>query len=118
MESNTTDVNPSNFNYYEYALKLLVNQKKGTYEIEQALLAKGADAATASAIVEEIEVNIEAAEIKRAKKDILWGSVWLAGGLIITGLSYYNSGGGGGYVVTYGAIIIGAIQLIRGLTKL
>jgi|GEM_PF-2186868 len=48
-------------------------------------------------------------------KNMLVGGLWLIGGLLVTALTYSASSGGGTYVVTYGAIIIGAVQFIGGL---
>lgn len=51
----------------------------------------------------------------QALKDILFGALWFVGGSVVTIFTYSNAYGGGRYVVAYGAIIFGAIQLIRGL---
>lgn len=53
-------------------------------------------------------------EQKQAGKDVLYGALWLGGGLIITLISLSNGRGG---VIAYGAIIFGGIQFFRGLMK-
>lgn len=52
-------------------------------------------------------------------RNILYGSLWLAGGLAVTLLTYSTaSRSGGRYVMAYGAIVGGAIQLLRGVVQL
>jgi len=53
-------------------------------------------------------------EKKQAGKDILYGALWLGGGLVVTLVSLSNGRGG---VIAYGAIIFGGIQFFRGLIK-
>jgi hypothetical protein len=52
---------------------------------------------------------------ERATRDKLHGALWAGGGLLVTVLTYSAaSEGGGGYVVTWGAMLYGAYRLIRG----
>lgn len=53
-------------------------------------------------------------EKKQAGKDVLYGALWLGGGLVVTLVSLSNGRGG---VIAYGAIIFGGIQFFRGLMK-
>jgi hypothetical protein len=53
-------------------------------------------------------------EKKQAGKDVLYGALWLGGGLVVTLISLSNGRGG---VIAYGAIIFGGIQFFRGLMK-
>lgn len=53
-------------------------------------------------------------EKKQAGKDVLYGALWLGGGLVVTLVSLSNGKGG---VIAYGAIIFGGIQFFRGLMK-
>jgi hypothetical protein len=58
---------------------------------------------------------------ENGQRDIWVGVAWLAGGLLVTGLSYSAaaaSPGGGRYLVTTGAIVYGAVRLVRGLSRL
>ena len=53
-------------------------------------------------------------------RDLLIGSLWLGGGLLVTLVSYgaaSSSTGGGHYVITTGAIAYGLVRLIRGLGR-
>ncbi len=54
----------------------------------------------------------------RGKKNVLWGAIWCIGGTIVTVVTYSIASGGGTYIVAWGAIIFGAIQLIMGLLQL
>jgi len=53
-------------------------------------------------------------EQKQSKNDVLYGGLWLAGGLIVTIVSLSNGNGG---IIAYGAVIFGGIQFFRGLSK-
>lgn len=50
---------------------------------------------------------------------IMLGTLWLLGGLIVTAASYQlaSSSGGGRFVMAYGAVIYGIVQIIRGLMR-
>ena len=53
-----------------------------------------------------------------ASRDLLVGGIWLAGGLLVTLISYgAASGGGGRYVVTFGPILYGVVRVARGLSR-
>lgn len=53
------------------------------------------------------------AKIEAANKNILYGSLCLIGGLIVTFGTMSLSGST--FIVTWGAIVFGGLQLIRGL---
>lgn len=55
---------------------------------------------------------VEQATHQQSKNDVLYGGLWLAGGVIVTLVSV-SSGRGG--VIAYGAMIFGGIQFVRGL---
>jgi len=50
-----------------------------------------------------------------AKRNIVVGGLWCLGGIVVTAATYSS---GGRYVVAWGAILFGGIQLIRGLLQL
>ena len=52
-----------------------------------------------------------------AKKSMAVGMAWLIGGLSVSVGSYLSAvnNGGGAYFITWGAIIFGGIQALRGL---
>lgn len=60
-------------------------------------------------------LNLDKTDKYQAKKDLLYGGLWLVGGLIITILTF-NFGSIG--FIAYGAIIFGDIQFFRGLANI
>lgn len=64
-----------------------------------------------------------AAEVARTARDEAVKQIWIGGlicivGLVVTAVSYSiaaEGGGGGKYVIAWGAVIFGAIRLIRGI---
>src|SRR5262249_55721879 len=51
-----------------------------------------------------------------ARKRIIRGTAWLLGGLIVTAVTYSAARSGGGtYVVAWGAIAFGVVQLFQGV---
>lgn len=49
--------------------------------------------------------------------DMIIGGIFFTGGLFLTGYTYMNASGGGKYFVTWGAILFGFIQFMRGLMR-
>jgi hypothetical protein len=99
-----------------FALRSLQKGTRAT-SVKSDLVNKGADPDEAWAFVSGLSNRMEEAKSQEAKKDIRNGGLWLAGGLLVTLVTYSmaSNGGGGSYVVTWGAIIFGGIQLVRGL---
>jgi hypothetical protein len=50
-------------------------------------------------------------------RNILFGAFWFFGGIIATIYSYSSALSGGTYIIAWGAIIFGGIQLLRGLSQ-
>lgn len=103
---------------YNYAAELMVRGQRTGQDVCDLLIEKGLDSSSALYIVEQIQSQIDGAKRSRARKDMLYGGLWLGGGLLITIITYSNARGGGSYVVTWGAIIFGGIQFFRGLANL
>lgn len=103
---------------YNIAANMLVNMDKTSYETKQVLLAEGFEDKQIDQIIENINDEIEAATRKQGRRDMIVGGLWCVGGLVVTIATYSASSGGGRYVVAWGAIIFGAIQFFRGLSKL
>jgi hypothetical protein len=54
-----------------------------------------------------------------AQRDMLFGGLWLLGGIIITVGTYVAASGSGGfYFITYGPIIYGLIRFFKGVAKM
>lgn len=97
---------------YNYAMNLLVNAEKTPQETKIRLVEKGVTEQDAEIIVTNIVRQIK--NIK-ANKNILHGALWCLGGLLVTWLSYELASENGSYIAFYGAIIFGALQLMKGL---
>ena len=56
--------------------------------------------------------------MSRATQHMIRGTLWLVGGIAATALTYFiaSASGGGSFRIFYGAIVVGIIQFIRGLT--
>ena len=50
-----------------------------------------------------------------ARKRIIRGAAWLFAGLVVTAVTYSSARSGGTYVVAWGAIAFGSVQLFQGL---
>jgi hypothetical protein len=84
--------------------------------IVDSLVEKGLEKATAEDFVGKCKDSLKAARKKAGKKDMIYGALWCVGGAIVTAVTYsMASSGGGRYIITWGAIIFGAIQFFRGL---
>ncbi len=60
-----------------------------------------------------------AARKRAARRKIIAGALWLAGGSAVTAITYQMAveAGVGGFIVAYGAIVVGAIDIVWGLTE-
>ncbi len=101
---------------YSYAAGLMKN-KESDEAIVADLVQKGLSQETASSLVGNLRSAIRSAKRKAGIRNIVIGSLWCVGGLVITALTYSMASGGGTYIVTWGAIVFGAVQAIRGLIQ-
>lgn len=115
METSTEEQQKAINQIYDYAASLVLKEKKSYTETKAALIAQGIDEESASTIVTNLEEEINGAKKKQANKDMRNGALWCVGGIIVTAVTYSNASGGGTYVVTWGAIIFGAVQFFKGL---
>lgn len=102
---------------YNYAARLLIDEDKNSEEVIKALIEKGVSRENATRLVDKLIVEIEEAQNSRANKDMLYGALWCIGGLLVTAISYAATGGGGRYVLAWGAILFGGIQFVRGMMR-
>ena len=100
-----------------YAADLLVNKDKNAVEVVNALKEKGMDEETATVLVSTLIEKIEDNQSSRANKDMIYGALWCIGGIVVTVFTYSASSGGDRYIVAWGAILFGAIQFFRGVSK-
>jgi len=87
--------------------------------VEEVLRAQGFDPAAASAIVERANRTKDERRVA-GRRHMIMGAVVCVIGIVITAWSYTvaEEGGGGSYVVAWGAIVFGAIQFVRGLVQI
>ena len=95
---------------YEHAAELMIKDKKNSIEVKDILVQEGLDNSVATTVVESLEIQIKAAKKSRANKDMLYGALWCVGGIIAT-----VAGIG---LIFWGAILFGAIQFFRGVSRL
>jgi hypothetical protein len=112
MENTTIDQQNASDQVYAFAANMMLQQDKNTYETKMALIEQGLDEESASVVVNNLEQEIEKAKKEKANKDMLYGGLWLAGGLVVTIVSISTGSRG---IIAYGAIIFGAIQFIKGM---
>jgi hypothetical protein len=86
--------------------------------VEEVLRAQGFDAAAASAVVERADQTKNERRVA-GRRHMIMGGVVCVVGIVITAWSYAvaEEGGGGSYVIAWGAIVFGAIQFVRGLVQ-
>jgi hypothetical protein len=84
-------------------------------DIKEKLVAQGIDEESAGIVAENIQAQYVEETNKVANKNMLYGSLWCIGGIIITALTYSAASNGGSYVITWGAIIFGGIQFFKGV---
>lgn len=102
---------------YNYAANGLIQQQRTAYEVTEDLVAKGLSRENAELVVHHIEEQADKARKAKAKKDMLYGGLWCAGGTVVTVASMNAASGGGSYVITWGAILFGGMQFVRGLVN-
>ncbi len=87
-------------------------------QIVADLESRGFERRYALTIIANLKEAMQEQKRGRARKNIGFGAAWLVGGAVITAATYSAASGGGTYVVTWGAIIFGAIQMLAGLAQL
>jgi hypothetical protein len=94
---------------YEYVVNMIINGKKNSFEIKNALIDRGLNEEDAIAIIASIEQQIEDAKRGQSNKDMLYGALWCIGGTVATLADV-------GYIF-WGAIVFGAIQFFKGVAR-
>jgi len=87
-------------------------------QVVEVLVENGLEHETATVIVDEVTSLRSKASREAGQKNMLIGALWCGGGLVVTAITYSAAAGGGTYVVTWGAVIFGAIQFFRGVGQL
>jgi len=117
MENSTEQQQKIVDQVYNRAAQLMIHQKKDMFEVRRILVEDGLDDESALTVVTNLDNQITKAKSEKARKDMLHGALWCIGGTFVTLISYSSTSNGGSYVVTWGAIVFGAIQFFRGLAN-
>lgn len=101
--------------------KFIENNEKTLDEITNTLVKKGIEPEKAKTIAQNLYSKISDEKKTRqliAEKDMRNGARWFWGGVIITTTTYlFAEDLGGSYIITWGAIVFGAIQFFRGVSN-
>lgn len=83
-------------------------------QIHAELMQQGLDQDSASQVVSNL-FNMRTDAVRSAgKKNMIYGALWCIGGVVVTVVTFSMAANGGSYIVTWGAILFGAIQFFRG----
>ncbi len=84
-------------------------------QIESILREKGIAPDVASSMVSDMLKTRAAMLREEGGRNMLQGALWCIGGILVTAMTYNMASEGDTYIVTWGAIVFGAIQFFRGL---
>ncbi|MBF9237150.1 hypothetical protein I2I05_07055 [Hymenobacter sp. BT683] len=91
---------------------------KSDDQIQALLVGQGASEEGAQAVISELRPEYHKIYQEAARKDMLHGGLWLGGGLLVTGVTYAMAApDGGSYFMTWGAIIFGGFQFVKGWVR-
>ena len=93
----------------------MINQGRDNYEIRMALMEQGFSYDDADAILKHAHPETVTTADNTKSDDVAVGILWLAGGILVTALTYAAASDGGVYIIAYGPVIYGAIRLLKGL---
>ncbi len=105
----SSNANPVPASLYNYAANLYFVKNKNSYEVKTALMEQGLDENQADKMIDELESRVQDVRLEKARKDMLYGGLWFAGGVILTAANI-------GFIF-WGAILFGGIQFFRGLSN-
>lgn len=86
-------------------------------EVEQSLVRRGLSAEAAATVVGDLKRVRGQAAREAGRKNMRYGAMWCAGGVVVTVLTFQAAAGGGQFVIAWGAILFGAIQFFRGMSQ-
>jgi len=102
---------------YAFAADQMRNGLTGP-EVVKVLVENGLEHETAAVVVEDLTNLRKRVSREAGQKNMLIGALWCGGGLAVTAITFSAASGGGVYVVTWGAVIFGAIQFLRGVGQM
>ena len=94
---------------YNYAARLLVEEKRTADDVIEILVREGLDQESASIVVSNLQGQIKKAKKEQGGKNMLYGALWCIGGIVATAANI-------GFIF-WGAIVFGGIQFIIGLVE-
>jgi hypothetical protein len=97
----------------QYILKLKLEHKLSLKEIKQILFFGKVTNHRTEKLLHSISdiVNDDGEFSEFNKKELITGALWFFGGIIFTAISYTSASPAGTYVVTWGAILYGAMKI-------
>lgn len=93
---------------YNYAADLYVNRNMSWEEVKEELVRLGLPENDAITVVENLEEQEQEAKQKASSKEVLYGLLWLAGGIALTAIT-------SGAYLFYGAILWGLWLIGKGI---
>jgi hypothetical protein len=93
----------------------LANAGKSKDKIQTELKEMGVSESTASVVIENTFRALKKAHREAGARNVFVGAAWCVGGVVVTALTYQLASGGGTFIVAWGAILFGGIQVLRGL---
>jgi hypothetical protein len=100
---------------YRYAAEQMAAGHSNA-SVKADLMKKGLDPQAADTVVDELSRVRSDAARSAGLRNMGFGALWCIGGIAVTAVTYsMASQGGGTYIVTWGAILFGGIQFLRGL---
>jgi hypothetical protein len=98
------------------AIAIDARAKGASYgEIGTHLTNAGVDEEVKRQIMAEVEGRTPAGQERQNRSEMRHGLVWLIGGIAVTGITYLmaaNSREGGGYVIAWGAMLVGGLRFL------
>jgi len=99
---------------YRFAAERMRNGSSDA-AIRKELQSKGLDADSSRVVLEDLAYLQQNARKDESQKLLAQGVVWLVGGIAVAAMTYSSPSSSGTYVIAWGAIIFGGVQLVRGL---
>ncbi|MEQ8786429.1 MAG: hypothetical protein RIC55_09020 [Pirellulaceae bacterium] len=100
---------------YRYAAEQMAAGHSNA-SVKADLMQQGLDPQSAEVVVDELSRVRSDAVRSAGLRNMGIGALWCIGGIAVTAITFsMASEGGGSYIVTWGAILFGGIQFLRGL---
>ena len=101
---------------YGFAAQLL-KQGLTQDDIKIRLMQEGLPEDAATAVIDNLMQMQMEAKRRAGRRNMVVGALWAVGGLIVTGASYAAAGAGDRYILAWGAVVFGLVQVVRGFMQ-